>query len=138
MRDEVAGSVIEGLVDGLERGISAILGAAHSIVNALVSTFEAVHLSPTLTIVPKVDMANVNIPDIVNGMTIPVSVSASGGNTTVAGMTKKEFSELLNNALSNVKLTGTLDAEVDEGGIFKKVKAQAKIYKERTGNSAFA
>lgn len=138
MRDEVAGSVIEGLVDGLNRGISAILGAAHSIVNAMVNTFEAVHLSPTLTIVPKVDMANVNIPDIVNGMTVPVSVTTVGNNSTVAGMTKKEFSELLNNALSNMKLTGTLDAEVDEGGIFKKVKAQAKIYKERTGNSAFA
>ena len=82
-------------------------------------------------------MANVNIPDIVNGMTVPVSVSTSTNNTTVAGMTKKEFAELLNNALSNMKLTGTLDATPDEGGIFKSVKAQAKIFKDRTGNPAF-
>lgn len=137
MRDEVAGGVIEGLVDGLNNGISAIIGAASAVVNALVNTFDAVHLSPTLTIVPKIDMANVQIPDIVNGMTVPVSVTTSSNTTTVGAMTKKELSDLLTTALSNMKLTGTLEAEPDEQSFFKSIKAQAKIFKERTGNAAF-
>ena len=98
---------------------------------------DTVKLTPMLTIVPQIDMANVNIHDIVNGMTVPVSVSTATNNTTVGGMTKREFSELLNSALSNMKLTGTLDAEPDEQSFFKSIKAQAKIFKERTGNAAF-
>lgn len=138
MEEDVAYNLIDGMVIGIKNGVSAIIAAAREVINALVSTFDAVKLTPTLTIVPQIDMANVNIPDIVNGMTVPISVSTATNNTTVGGMTKREFAELLNTALSNMKLTGTLDAEVDNGNIFKTIKAEAKVYKERTGNPAFA
>ena len=136
MRDEVAGSVIEGLVIGLYNGISAIVSAATAVVDALINTFDMVNVSPTMTIVPDVDMANAHIPDIVNGMVIPAQVSGQTSiNNTVSGMTKSEFSEVLLNALSNLALGVSL--ETDSLGLFKEVQNQARIYTNRTHEPAF-
>lgn len=136
MRDEVGHNLIAGLILGINDGVRSLIASASDVMDALVSTFDVCELTPTMTIVPDVDMANAHIPDIVNGMVIPAQVSGQTSiNNTVSGMTKSEFSEVLLNALSNLALGVSL--ETDSLGIFKEVQNQARIYTNRTHEPAF-
>lgn len=136
MRDDVAGSVVEGLVIGLYNGISAIVSASQAVVSAMVETFDVVKLTPNMTITPEIDLANAQIPDIVNGMVVPAQVSSGVSiNNSIVGMNKQELSEVLYNILSNWSLGVSL--EPDETQMFKSMQKQARIYKERTNKSAF-
>ena len=136
MRDEVGHNLIEGLILGINDGVRGLIASASDVMDALVNTFDVCELTPTMTIVPDVDMANAHIPDIVNGMVIPAQVSGQTSiNNTVSGMTKSEFSEVLLNALSNLALGVSL--ETDSLGIFKEVQNQARIYTNRTHEPAF-
>lgn len=136
MRDDVGENLIDGLILGINDGMNELIASAKDVVNALVETFDVVQLTPNMTIVPDVDLANAHIPDIVNGMVVPAQVSGETNvSNTVGGMNKSELSEVLAQALSNLVLG--LDLNVNEDSMFKSMQNKAKIYKQRTHSAPF-
>ena len=140
--EELGGYVTEGFAIGILSGIDDVVSATRSVVSAALDVFNDTNILPKLKIVPEIDMASVNVPDIASGTILPVGVTAASSSASaVSGMSKKELSGIIGNAvaqaMSNIVLKSEFNVNGDPKHIFDIVQTEARVYNKRTGSPAF-
>ena len=130
-----------GFANGILNGIDAVVSAARSVVSAALEIFNDTNTLPTLKIVPEIDVAAMRVPDIVSGMVVPSGVIAAS-SPSVSGMSRKELSGIIGNAvseaMSGIEVRNTFDVKGDPKRIFDVVQTEARVYNKRTGSPAFS
>lgn len=137
----IGGYLVEGMVNGIYDDIDMLSSAASDMVSAITDNVDKVNVSPTMTIVPEIDFARSDMPDIVSGLVVPAQVTANSVSN-ISGMTKRELGSLLKDTLSEIfansdNFNVNLTIEGDPDKIFTVVQREAKAYNKRTGSYAF-
>ena len=132
------GYMVEGYVDAVFDNLDMITEASEAVIDRTVENFADMDLETQISLLPKVDMDTIDVPDIVKGIVVPTSIETTQKDAnSLAGMSKKDLQNMIQEAVANIAVKATFKVEGDPYGIFKVVDEQATIYTNRTGNLAF-